>query len=157
MRESLFSFFKVEGTPVLNNHGTPGSLGVFDRLSAPEMDDFLEGETYIPLFAVTGVLPASLHTLDYLEFSFKGKARLKLEPNKGYAFMLMFAEPATENRGLTLLISIGEIILRIQQQICRTRNSQEGLPLFSENFRTDCTFNPPLCLPQYVLFAICIL
>lgn len=157
----VIQFFKVEGTPVLNNHGTPGSLGVFDRLSAPEMDDFLEGETYIPLFAVTGVLPASLNTLDYLEFNFKGKAKLKLEPNKGYAFMLMFAEPATENRGLTLFNKYwGDYTPDPTNKYVGHGIRREGLPLFTENFRDrlhvqPTTFGfPDVCTFRDLFFVI---
>jgi hypothetical protein len=39
-------FFKVTGEPRLNNHGTPGFVGKFDRQTSPELDDYLEGESY---------------------------------------------------------------------------------------------------------------
>jgi hypothetical protein len=39
-------WFEVTGDPRLNDHGTPGFAGKFDRVTSPELDDYLEGETY---------------------------------------------------------------------------------------------------------------
>lgn len=157
----VIQFFRVDGKPVLNDHGTPGSLGVFDRRLAPEMDDYLEGETYTPIFAVTGVLPSPLNTLDYLEFSFKGNAKLKLEPSKGYAFLLMFAEPADENRGLTLYNQYwGTYAPDATNKYVGHGIRREGLPMFSDNFRDrlqvqPTTFGfPDVCTFRDLFFVI---
>lgn len=157
----VIQFFRVEGTPALNDHGTPGSFGAFDRQRAPEMDDYLEGETYTPLFAATGVLPSLVNTLDFLEFSFSGKARLKLEANKGYAFLIMFAEPAEENRGLTLYNQYWGIYTPdATNKFVGHGIRREGLPFFPENFRDrlqvqPSTFGfPDVCTFRDLFFVI---
>ena len=83
-------FFEVNGEPKLNDHGTPGFTGDFNRKTAPHMDDFIEGEEYRTLFVATGELPNNLKPLDYLKFDLKEECQAMLEPNKTYAFMLMF-------------------------------------------------------------------
>lgn len=94
-------WFEVTGEPRLNDHGTPGFAGKFDRAASPELDDYLEGETYIPLRAVEGRLPSALNRGDYLKLDFTGDDEFVLEPNRTYAFLLMFLERAPA-RGLTL-------------------------------------------------------
>lgn len=93
-------FFQVRGTPRLNNHGTPGFKGQFDRKSAPELDDYLEGESYQPIYVATGQLPAGLQKNQYMKWELQGKP-LQLKPNRNYAFMIMFLERETE-RSLSL-------------------------------------------------------
>lgn len=94
-------WFEVTGRPRLNDHGTPGFAGRFDRASSPELDDYLEGETYTPLRTVEGRLPQKLAKGDYLRLDFTGGDEIPLEPGRGYAFLLMFLDRAPD-RGMTL-------------------------------------------------------
>gem|GEM_PF-1071524 len=94
-------WFAVTGEPRLNDHGTPGFAGKFDRATSPELDDYLEGERYFPLRVVESRLPATLNRSDYLRLDFTGDDEFVLEPRRTYAFLLMFLERA-ENRGMTL-------------------------------------------------------
>lgn len=94
-------WFEVTGPPRLNDHGTPGFAGTFDRVTSPELDDHLEGEAYTPLRVVEGRLPAALHRSDYLKLDFTGADEFRLEPGRAYAFLLMFLDRAPQ-RGMTL-------------------------------------------------------
>ncbi len=87
--------FKVGGEPRLNDNGTPGYLGEFDRKNAPELDDFLEGELYTPIYFATGKLPNNLNKNQYMKWDLLGKS-LKLEANSYYAFMVMFLDRKEE-------------------------------------------------------------
>jgi hypothetical protein len=92
--------FQVTGKPRLNDNGTPGYLGEFDRKNAPELDDFLEGELYTPIYFATGKLPKDLKKNEYMKWDLLGKP-VKLEANSYYAFMVMFLE-RKEERSLSL-------------------------------------------------------
>jgi hypothetical protein len=93
-------FFKVTGEPHLNNHGTPGFVGKFDRQTSPELDDYLEGESYQSIYYATGQLPNDLKKDQYMKWQLKGE-RLRLEPDTHYAFMIMFLD-REEERSLSL-------------------------------------------------------
>ncbi len=84
-------FFKVTGKPYLNNHGTPGKKGYFDRKTSAELDDYLEGESYQSIYVATGKLPGNLTKGEYMKWDLQGES-LKLEPNSHYAFMIMFLD-----------------------------------------------------------------
>lgn len=85
--------FAVTGAPRLNDHGTPGFSGRFDRATAPELDDFLEGERFRSLRVIHGRLPNRLERGDHLTFDLTGADEVTLAPRSGYAFLLMFTEP----------------------------------------------------------------
>lgn len=93
-------FFKVTGQPRLNNHGTPGFIGKFDRQTSPELDDYLEGESYQSIYLATGKLPSDLKKDQYMKWQLEGK-RLILEPHTHYAFIIMFLD-RDEDRSLSL-------------------------------------------------------
>lgn len=97
--EVVLQVFRVEGTPRLNDHGTPGFLGQFDRSRAPELDDYLEGETYVPLAAFRGRLPRRMGPGQYL--TLRLPRAVPLSPRQGYAFLLGFAGRGVE-RSLAL-------------------------------------------------------
>ncbi len=94
-------WFEVTGEPRLNDHGTPGFAGKFDRLTSPELDDYLEGETYTPLRVLEARLPEKLAKGDHLKLDFTGEDEFPLEPHRTYAFLLMFLTRAPL-RGMTL-------------------------------------------------------
>ncbi len=93
-------FFKVTGKPILNDHGTPGFVGQYDRQSSPELDDYLEGESYTPIYLATGQLPYDLKKDQYMKWHLQG-GQLHLQPNTSYAFMVMFLD-RDEERSLSL-------------------------------------------------------
>lgn len=93
-------FFKVTGTPRLNDNGTPGFAGYFDRSTSPELDDYLEGESYTPIYLATGKLPNDLKKGQYMKWDLEGSP-LTLEPHTHYAFMIMFLD-RDEERSLSL-------------------------------------------------------
>lgn len=93
-------FFKIDGKPRLNNHGTPGFVGQFDRQNSPELDDYLEGEVYTPIYLATGNLPGNLQKNQYMKWQLVGKP-LRLNPYSNYAFMVMFLDREQE-RSLSL-------------------------------------------------------
>ncbi len=84
--------FEVTGSPTLNNSGTPGYLGSFNRQTAPELDDYLENETYTSLTVAVGHLPTNIGQLDYMKWNLRGNKQIMLQKNKVYAFMLMFVD-----------------------------------------------------------------
>jgi hypothetical protein len=94
-------WFEVAGDPRLNDHGTPGTLGRFDRRAAPELDDHLEGETYRSLAVLEGRLPDRLRRGDYVKLSATAGEAPTFGPHGTYAFLLMFLDRA-EQRGMTL-------------------------------------------------------
>jgi lysophospholipase L1-like esterase len=94
-------WFEVEGSPYLDDHGTHGALGRFDRAEAPELDDFLVGETLLPIHVTEGRLPSRIAANDYLQFVLTGKDAIWLQPNRGYGFLLMFRDQAPD-RSLAL-------------------------------------------------------
>jgi hypothetical protein len=94
-------WFAVTGEPRLRDHGTPGFAGKFDRVTSPELDDYLEGETYTPLRVAEGRLPATINPGDYLKLNFTGEDEFALEPRRTYAFLLVFLDRAPL-RGMTL-------------------------------------------------------
>ncbi len=138
-------WFAVSGEPRLNDHGTPGFAGKFDRTNAPELDDYLEGETYFPLRVVEARLPASLHRGDYLKLDFTGDDEFVLEPHRTYAFLLLFLERA-ENRGMTLANEYygtytPDPINRFRGHGIR----REGAPVFPDDWRARL-HQPPATL-----------
>jgi hypothetical protein len=101
----VLQLFAVDGTPTLDDSGTPGFLSlngkpVFDRAKSPQLDDYLQGERYTPIATATGTLPATLAANDYLALKLVG-ASVVLSPHTGYAFLLGFAARAPD-RALAL-------------------------------------------------------
>lgn len=97
-------FFEVKGVPKLNNNGTEGFTGKFNWATSPELDDFLEGETFHSMAIIGGQFPDSLKALQYLKFSLNKEISITFKKGKHYAFLLMFLEPA-EERQLSLFNS----------------------------------------------------
>ena len=95
-------FFEVEGTPILNDNGTPGFLRdaqgrpLFSRKLSPQLDDFLEGETYRSIHVAQGVLPQNLERGDYLMFKLTGSDQIALQPHKSYAFAFSPQSPRSQ-------------------------------------------------------------
>jgi hypothetical protein len=91
-------FFEMGGKPTLNDNGTPGFLRdaqghpLFSRKLSPQLDDFLEGETYRSIHVVHGVLPQNLEPGTYLTFRLIGGDQVVLQPHTEYAFLLLFTE-----------------------------------------------------------------
>jgi hypothetical protein len=85
-------FFEVEGTPTLNDNGTHGFARPFDRKHSPELDDFLEGETFHSILVVQGILPQNLEPDTFLKFKLTGSDQIVLSPHKSYAFLLILVE-----------------------------------------------------------------
>jgi hypothetical protein len=79
--------FEIKGKPKLNDNGTSGFLGKFDRTNAPELDDFLEGETYKSIAVFTGKIATNAKPKAYVKFDFLND--VTLDANKQYAFLLM--------------------------------------------------------------------
>lgn len=99
---AALQFFEVTGEPKLNDSGTPGRLGKFDRAKSPELDDYLEGETYTSVrVTAAGKMPAKLDKGYYLKFDLTGEDEVALKPNTHYAFVLMFLDRG-EGRSMTL-------------------------------------------------------
>lgn len=95
-------WFEVKGTPRLNDSGTPGFSSTFDRARSPELDDYIEGETYKSVrVSQDGVLPDKLAKGDFLHIAFTGKDAVTLKPNTHYAFVVLFTERSA-NRQLAL-------------------------------------------------------
>jgi hypothetical protein len=93
--ELFLQIFEVRGSPRLDDGGTPGFAGIFDRMRSPELDDFLEGETFESLAVVRGgFLPDSAGPGWYLRLSLTGEYAPRLEPGGHYAFLLGFVERA---------------------------------------------------------------
>ena len=73
-------WFEVTGPPRLNDHGTPGFAGTFDRTTSPELDDYLEGETYVPLRVVVAE-----------------RALAALEAGRAYRYRVVLSEPVSSD------------------------------------------------------------
>lgn len=98
----VVQWFEVRGSPVLNDSGTPGFLGTFDRTRTPELDDFLAGETFRSLRVCSpATLPAKLSPGDFLRFRFAGRDAVRLKPHTQYAFVIGFQKRGA-NRQLAL-------------------------------------------------------
>ncbi len=135
-------WFAVTGTPRLNDHGTPGFAGRFDRLRSPELDDYLEGEQYFPLRVVEGRLPGSLHRSDYLKLDFTDEDEFVLEPHRTYGFLLMFRERAAD-RNLTLANQYyGTYTPDPANRLRGHAIRREGAPAFPDDWRARLT-QPP--------------
>lgn len=135
-------WFAVTGTPRLNNHGTPGFAGRFDRTRSPELDDYLEGEQYFPLRVVQARLPTSLQRGDYLKFDFTDEDEFVLEPRRTYAFLLMFLERA-EDRSFTLANQYyGTYVPDPANRLRGHAIRREGTPAFPEDWQRRLTLPP---------------
>jgi hypothetical protein len=101
--EVAVQLFEVHGTPRRNDNGTSGPLPTsFDRDGDPRLDDFVEGETYEPLWVARAHLPDRvLAPLEHVRFAFDGGPELELGADRTYAFLVMFVEPR-ENQFLSL-------------------------------------------------------
>ncbi|MCC5844536.1 MAG: hypothetical protein JJU05_09815 [Verrucomicrobia bacterium] len=125
-------FFKVTGSPEINDNGTAAGLYpgtnrhhnprwdtyAFkwphdpDDRNTPDRrpfkhysDDFIEGLHFEHLHHATGgVVPAGLTTNDYMRWEFTGENQINFEPNTRYAMLFMFDEPAKPgvNRNIPL-------------------------------------------------------
>ncbi|TVR51753.1 MAG: DNRLRE domain-containing protein [Puniceicoccaceae bacterium] len=97
--------YEISGTPTINTNTTTGGDPARWSTFAPERatsDDFIEGQVYSLLaIASGGTLPADIGTGDYMRWELGGSGRIRLEPGKQYAWMVLFDEPA-EDRGLAL-------------------------------------------------------
>lgn len=135
-------WFAVTGEPRLNDHGTPGFAGKFDRANSPELDDYLEGEQYFPLRTIEARLPAALKRGDYLKFDFTGDDEFVLEPHRTYAFLLLFLERA-EQRGLTLANEYYGTYTPAPANRFRGHGiRREGAPVFPDDWQARLT-QPP--------------
>ena len=85
--------FEVSGSPVLNQNGTPGFSGGFNRASSPELDDYLEGEAFQSLAVAQGTLPSEIGANAILKWDLTGRSEIVLEPNRCYAFLVMLVDP----------------------------------------------------------------
>lgn len=97
----VLQFFEVSGKPRLNDSGTPGFKGFFDRAQSPELDDYIEGETFRPIAYALGKLPDKLGKGYYLKFDLQGQDEIELKPNTHYGFVLGFTQRAPK-RALAL-------------------------------------------------------
>jgi hypothetical protein len=88
---------EVTGTPRLNDSGTPGFVGKFDRATSPELDDFIEGETYKHVHVATGgIIPENAAPGHYMKWDLTGADEITLQPNRHYAFVVMFMDRGKE-------------------------------------------------------------
>lgn len=114
--EMFVQWIEVKGQPVTNNHGTstsvPGTRWQTYNPADPITDDYLEGETFYNLRVVRGGYMPDLTSYksdpagapgngQWIRFSFTGDDVVELEPNRAYAFLVGFVEPASV-RALTL-------------------------------------------------------
>ena len=115
---SIFvQFYTVEGTPRLNDNGTPkGAEATHGFSTNHRCDDFIEGVTYKPFHVAQGGTfpkipptfgadgtPAKNQSgrLNYFRIRFSGDDRLTFQKGQRYAFMIGITEPGTD-RGFTL-------------------------------------------------------
>jgi hypothetical protein len=158
--EVAIQWFAVQGMPRLNEQGTPGFMGKFDRKSAPELDDFLEGEQYAPLHVVKGKLPVVIQPGWYLDFHFTGEDALKLEAGKGYGFLLMFTQAAGD-RGLTLDNQFyGKYVPLVDAPLVGHGLRREGEPSFPKDWNQRLALMPgtlgfpDVCTYRDLYFAV---
>ncbi len=85
-------FFEVAGSPVLNDNGTPGFHGGFNRTHSAELDDYLEGETFRPIAVARGTLPAEIGPDAVMKWDLTGAGEIVLEPGRCYAFLVMLLD-----------------------------------------------------------------
>lgn len=135
-------WFEVFGRPTLNDHGTPGFVGKYDRTTSPELDDYLEGEIYKPLRVVEGRLPDHLRKGDYLKLDFMGESEMVFEPHRGYAFLLMFLDRES-NRGMTLANEYyGTYTPNPENKYVGHGIRREGTPEFPNDWKARLTQSP---------------
>ncbi len=106
----FMQFYKVTGTPVINDHGTTApdasGDGRYTRWATccpndPKSDDFIDGETLTPLMTVEGNLPSNPATFvknTYFRLEFSGNERPVFEANGVYAWVLGFVEPGDPDK-----------------------------------------------------------
>ncbi|MBD2777329.1 hypothetical protein ICL16_36095 [Iningainema sp. BLCCT55] len=134
-------FFKVTGQPRLNERGTPGFVGQFNRQTSPELDDYLEGESYTSIYYAIGQLPNNLKKNQYMKWSLKGKS-LKLEPHTHYAFMIMFLD-REEERTLSLYNNYyGSYRPHAENPYIGHSIRREGKPDFPDQWQERLTQEP---------------
>ena len=116
-QELFVQWFEVEGTPAVNDNGTPKGMEAKHGFSKNHRcDDFIDGITYRSLKVVRGgkfpELPATRDAegrstgdatskLTYLELKFNGEQRVTLEAGQRYAFLVGLVKPSAES-GFTL-------------------------------------------------------
>lgn len=116
-QELFVQWFEVEGTPAINDNGTPKGMQAKHGFSKNHRcDDFIDGITYRSLKVVRGgkfpELPATRDAegrstgdatskLTYLEFEFNGEQRVTLKAGQRYAFLVGLVKPSAES-GFTL-------------------------------------------------------
>ncbi len=94
--------FEVSGSPTVNPSGTIGFLKdssgkpVFDRSKSPQLDDYLDGESYRTVFVARGALPQAMAGGDYLTLTPQGGDPLVLSPRSSYGFALLFLARAQD-------------------------------------------------------------
>ena len=106
----FMQFYKVTGTPVINDHGTTAPDGSGDNRYTrwatccphdPKSDDYIDGETLTPLMTVEGNLPSNPATFvknTYFRIEFSGNERPVFEANSVYAWVLGFVEPGDPDK-----------------------------------------------------------
>ena len=105
--EVFVQFFEVEGTPVIDDNGTPPGTDATHGFSKNHRcDDKVKGVTFRSIRVVDGGRLPDLATigdgkLTYLKWDFTGEDALRFEQGKPYAFMVGFCRPAPE-RNFTL-------------------------------------------------------
>lgn len=105
--EVFVQFFEVEGTPVIDDNGTPPGTDATHGFSKNHRcDDTVKGVTFRNLRVVDGgrlpdLAAMSDGKLTYLKWDFTGEDALRFERGKRYAFLVGFCRPAPE-RNFTL-------------------------------------------------------
>lgn len=109
--EMYLQIMRVEGTPVLNTHGTtsnpPGARWQTFNPADPTTDDYLTGETFTNVRVIRGATMPDLMPFkwnssgapgngQFVRFALTGEDVIWLEPNTTYAFFIGFVAPAPE-------------------------------------------------------------
>jgi hypothetical protein len=100
--EVFVQFFKVSGTPVINDNGTPpGAEAKHGFSTNHRCDDFVSGVQYKTLQVVTGGRLPDLTAkgdgkLTYMKWTFSGHDGLKFQKDQRYAFMIGFVEAGSQ-------------------------------------------------------------
>ena len=105
--EVFVQLFRVTGTPVIDDNGTPpGKKATHGFSTNHRCDDFITGVKYEPLRVISGGKLPDLARQDegkltYLKWDMLGEDEVELRKGGRYAFMVGFASPGAE-RNFTL-------------------------------------------------------
>jgi len=116
-QEVFVQWFRIEGSPMINNNGTPpGMEALHGYFKNHRGDDFVEGVRYVPLTTMRGGvfpnLPPTRNAdnsesgdttaqLQYIQFSFAPDQRITLLKGEMYAWLIGLVNP-TPAAGFTL-------------------------------------------------------